>query len=171
MRNWVIALAGLALAAIAVSAIVVVVVPDDIGYIDRERRDALAYLAVAGFIIGDAVFPVLPGETVVNAAAVLAAQGDLNIVWVVIAASFGAVAGDNALYWIARLSAERVRAQADRVRADSRVQTVLRILGERAALFIVLGRYVPECGFSSTRRWGSRSTTTGAFCCGRPLAA
>ena len=56
----------------------------------------------------------LPGETMVIAAAVLAAQGHLDIVFVVIAAAFGALLGDNAAYGIGHSGLRRV---ADRLLA------------------------------------------------------
>ena len=63
-------------------------------------------------VAGDAVLPVLPGETMVIAAAVLAAQGHLDIVFVVVAAAFGALLGDNAAYGIGHSGLRRV---ADRL--------------------------------------------------------
>ena len=87
------------------------------------------------------------GETVVNAAAVLAAEGQLEIGWVIVASCAGAVVGDNALYWIARLASARYQPQVERLQRAEWVQTVQRILGERAPLFIVLGRYVPGVRF------------------------
>ena len=50
----------------------------------------------------DVVLPVLPAEATVTAAAVLAGQGTLNIVWVMVAAGLGAFVGDNIAYWIGR---------------------------------------------------------------------
>lgn len=53
------------------------------------------YLLLSAVCAGDAVFPVLPSETMVIAAAVLAAQGRLSIVLVAVAAAAGALTGDN----------------------------------------------------------------------------
>jgi membrane protein DedA with SNARE-associated domain len=50
----------------------------------------------------------LPGETALVAAAVLASQGDLNIVAVVAVAAAAAIAGDNAGYWIGRLGGRKL---------------------------------------------------------------
>jgi membrane protein DedA with SNARE-associated domain len=44
----------------------------------------------------------LPGETALIAAAVLASNGHYSIVWVIVLAAAGAIAGDNAGYWIGR---------------------------------------------------------------------
>ena len=70
------------------------------------------YVLLVAVVAGDAVMPVLPGETMVIAAAVLAAQGHLNIVLVVVAAALGALLGDNAAYGIGHSGLRRV---ADRV--------------------------------------------------------
>lgn len=70
------------------------------------------YLLLAAVCAGDAVFPVLPSETVVIAAAVLAAQGHLDIVLVVIAAAVGALVGDNTAYGVGRSGLRRL---ADRL--------------------------------------------------------
>ena len=70
------------------------------------------YVLLVTIVAGDAVLPVLPGETMVIAAAVLAAQGHLDIVFVVIAAAFGAVLGDNAAYDWAQWPAPRCRSPA-----------------------------------------------------------
>ena len=156
MRNWVLALAGMALVGVGVSVVVSLATPGDLNLIDREMNETLVYIAVAAFVFGDAIIPLLPGETVVNAAAVLASEGNLEIGWVIVAACFGAVAGDNVLYWIARTASARFQPQIERAEADSRVQTVLRIVGERAALFIVLGRYVPGVRFFVNASMGIR---------------
>jgi membrane protein DedA with SNARE-associated domain len=44
----------------------------------------------------------LPGETALIAAGILASQGKLDIVWVVVVAATAAILGDNTGYWIAR---------------------------------------------------------------------
>ncbi len=42
----------------------------------------------------------LPGETALIAFGVLAAQGNYNIVWVIVVAAAGAIVGDNLGYWL-----------------------------------------------------------------------
>jgi membrane protein DedA with SNARE-associated domain len=146
----------MALVGVGVSVIVSLATPGDLNLIDRDMNEALVYIAVAAFVFGDAIIPLLPGETVVNAAAVLASEGNLEIGWVVVAACVGAVVGDNVLYWIARTASVRFQPQIERAEADRRVQTVLRIVGERAPLFIVLGRYVPGVRFFVNASMGIR---------------
>ena len=53
----------------------------------------------------------LPGETALVASGVLASQGKLNIVAVVVVAAVAAIVGDNAGYWIGRLGGRRLLAR------------------------------------------------------------
>lgn len=57
---------------------------------------------------GDAVFPLLPSETLIIAAAVLAANDRLNIALVVVAAAAGALLGDNGAYGIGHSGLRRL---------------------------------------------------------------
>ena len=57
---------------------------------------AWTHLLIVVVCAGDALFPVLPRETIVVAAAVLAANDHLSIALVVFAAASGALLGDNA---------------------------------------------------------------------------
>ena len=62
----------------------------------------VAYLVV-GLVIGvESMGVPLPGETTLIAAALLASQGDLNVVFVIAAAATGAIIGDSIGYFIGR---------------------------------------------------------------------
>lgn len=50
----------------------------------------------------DVLFPLVPSETIVIAASVLAGQGELLIVAIVSSATLGAIVGDNVSYWLGR---------------------------------------------------------------------
>jgi membrane protein DedA with SNARE-associated domain len=50
----------------------------------------------------------LPGETALIAAAVIASQGDMDIVAVIAVAAVAAIVGDNVGYWIGRLGGRKV---------------------------------------------------------------
>jgi len=151
---WLLAAAGVIF--VGLVAVIVLATPGDLNVLDGDISDAMAYAFVFGCVVGDAVVPILPGETVVNAAAVLASQGQLEIGWVIVAASAGAIAGDNTLYWIARLESDRLQPQVQRIERDRRVQATLRIINDRAALFIVLGRYAPGVRFFVNASMGIR---------------
>jgi membrane-associated protein len=106
-----------------------------------------SYLGVAGLIFLDAVCPVFPGETTLNAASTLAAQGALSIWLVMLAGSVGAVVGDSALYWVARLFSKRLAKQVEHAKQNEKVASALELLGDNAAVLLIAGRFVPGVRF------------------------
>jgi membrane-associated protein len=128
---------------------------DGLGMLDEEVDEPAAYFLTFALIFGDAIVPLLPGETTLNTAAVLASEGVLDLFPVIVAGSLGAVLGDSALYWFARLAAQRFQQQVDSVRHDARVQRVLEIMGDRTPLLLVFGRYVPGLRFVVNVTMGS----------------
>jgi membrane protein DedA with SNARE-associated domain len=108
-----------------------------------QAQGGWAYVAVFVLVFGDAICALLPGETTLNTAATLAAQGALELWSVVLAGALGAIVGDSSVFWIARAGSRRFAAQVDQVREDTRVQGVLSFMGTSAPLLLVLGRYVP----------------------------
>ena len=113
----------------------------------KESEGSGAYFATFGLIALDAVFPVFPGETTLNAASTLAAQGQLSLILVIISGALGAIVGDSSLYWIARRNAHRVESQVTKAKQNPKVVTGLAFLGSSAPLLLVLGRYVPGVRF------------------------
>jgi membrane-associated protein len=109
------------------------------------------YVLLLAIVAGDAVFPVLPSETVIIAAAVLAAQGHLNIALVIIAAFVGALLGDNAAYGIGHSGLRRV---ADRLlRSEKnrhRLEWGRSQLEHHGVWIIIVARFIP----------GGRTATT-----------
>lgn len=92
----------------------------------------------------DAVFPLVPSEATVIAAAALAGAGDLVLALVLVAGAAGAVAGDNVAYLLGRagrgpLLRRLLRRPAWRARVDRTKQQ----LGSRAGTLIVVARFVP----------------------------
>jgi membrane-associated protein len=112
-----------------------------------DSGGSLTYLAVFGLVFGDAICALLPGETTLNAASTLAAQGTLDLGLVMLAGALGAVAGDSALYWIARGSSKKVRPQMERARKNEKVEMALDFMGSSARVLLVAGRYVPGLRF------------------------
>lgn len=144
-RTWLF-IASAAIAIVVIAIVVLVMSDGGFGLVTGEH-DAASYLAIFALIAGDAVVPILPGESVLNAAAVLAANGEKELWLVVLMGCLGAIVGDNALYWIARLGGERFEKQFERAKANPRVDQALGILGRRGPLLIVFGRYVPGVRF------------------------
>lgn len=105
------------------------------------------YVAVFVLIVLDAVIPIFPGETTLNAASTAAAQGLLDLMPIILAGFLGAVVGDSALFWIARRYATRIRPQLARAKANPRVRRALATMDSSAPVLIVGGRYVPGLRF------------------------
>jgi membrane protein DedA with SNARE-associated domain len=105
------------------------------------------YLGVFVLVALDAVVPVFPGETTLNAAATAAAQGTLDLLPIIVMGALGAIAGDSALFWLARRSAHRVEPQLARAKSNPKVREALQLMNTSAPVLIVAGRYVPGLRF------------------------
>jgi membrane-associated protein len=99
------------------------------------------------FVAADAVIPIFPGETTLNAASAFAADGDLQLWLVILLGALAAIVGDSALYWIARRSSARITPQLERARKNKRVAGALDFLDRGAPVLLVFGRYVPGLRF------------------------
>lgn len=100
------------------------------------------YLLVFVLVAVDVVFPLLPAEAIVTAAAVIAGQGQLNILWVMIAAGLGAFVGDNVAYWIGRAAGRPLVEKI--LRGDTeQLDRVARQFQRRGGVFVIVGRFVP----------------------------
>jgi membrane-associated protein len=106
-----------------------------------------AYLPIFGLVAADAVVPIFPGETTLNAASTLAANGELDLIWVIVAGAVGALVGDSALYWIARSSSGRIEPQVERARRNPRLKSALDFLDRGAPVLLTAGRFVPGLRF------------------------
>jgi membrane-associated protein len=115
-----------------------------LGLVSDLEDETVAYVLIFGLVFGDAVVPVFPGETTLNTASALAAQGKLDLELVMLAGALGAILGDSAVYWIARTAPGRLKTRIDAAsHKDARVAKGLDLLGSSAPLLITLGRFVP----------------------------
>jgi len=115
---------------------------------------AWSYGIIFGVAALDGFFPLVPSETTVIAAGVLASSGKLSIALVILAAAAGAVVGDNVSFWIGKLLGERI---AERAFAGSRRKHLDRahqMIEERGGYLILIARFIP----------GGRTAAT--FACG-----
>jgi membrane protein DedA with SNARE-associated domain len=91
----------------------------------------------------------LPGETVLIAASVYAANGHLPIEWVIVVAAVAAILGDNAGYWIGREGGRRL------LRRLPRIERVLppaeRFFERHGGKTVFLGRFFG--GLRVTAAW------------------
>jgi membrane-associated protein len=112
--------------------------------IDVVTASAWVYPLILGVAALDALFPLVPSEATVIAAAALAGAGDLVLSLVLLAAAAGAVIGDNIAYLVGRVGRGPVVARllgSPKWRARvARAETMLR---DRSATIIVVSRFVP----------------------------
>lgn len=114
-------------------------------------HSALTYPIVFAACGTDVLFPLIPSETIVITASVLAAQGELLIWAIVPLAAVGAFVGDNVSYLLGRAVGDPI---ADRLFAGEKGQARLRwaeqALRRRGVVLIGIGRFIP----------GGRTATT-----------
>jgi membrane protein DedA with SNARE-associated domain len=117
------------------------------------------YAFLFGVAALDVVFPLVPSETSVILAGVLASTGDLILFAVILVAAGGAVLGDNTAYWIGRLAGERLVNRFFSGERRKRVDWAEKQIADRGGYFIVVGRFIPggrtavtlACGFLEMR--------------------
>jgi membrane protein DedA with SNARE-associated domain len=103
-----------------------------------------AYGIVFLLAVLDAVFPVVPSETAVITAGVVASGGDLFLPLVIVLAAAGAFLGDNTAYWIGRkFGGWVVERFFSGEKARRRLEWAERQIRERGGQLIVIGRFVP----------------------------
>ena len=103
---------------------------------------AYAILFVLAFL--DALIPIVPSETSVITAGVVASAGDLSLPLVILFAATGAFAGDNTSYWIGHRYGTRVEKRFfDGEKARERVAWAHRQIEERGGELIVIARFIP----------------------------
>jgi membrane protein DedA with SNARE-associated domain len=91
----------------------------------------------------DVLFPLVPSETSVILAGVLAGTGDLVIWAVILAAAGGAVLGDNTSYWIGRLVGDRIVHRFFAGERKKRIDWAEEQIEERGGYLIIVGRFIP----------------------------
>jgi membrane-associated protein len=148
LRRW----AGLGVLVVLLVAVVAVVLQilgggDVFSLVDESSGD-WAYLAVFLLVFADAICPVFPGETTLNAASTLAAQGVLDLGLVMLGGALGAIVGDSTLYWIARVCGRRFQPRLKAATENPTVSAALQFLGSRASVLLVAGRFVPGVRFA-----------------------
>lgn len=114
-------------------------------------QSAVTYPVVFAAAGTDVLFPLIPSETIVITASVLAAQGELFIWLIVPLVAVGAFLGDNLCYLLGRRIGDPV---ADRLfkgeTGQARLKWAEEALRRRGAILIGVGRFIP----------GGRTATT-----------
>lgn len=101
------------------------------------------YPAIALVVAGDGLFPLLPGETVIVAGAVLAAMGDLSLTLVILAGMIGAMIGDWTAFWIGRAGEGPIKRALSRVAGAERVAAAERMVDRQGSALVFIGRFLP----------------------------
>lgn len=133
---------------------VLVLPPDLLAAFDQFEKwvsSDWSYAAIFAVAAIDAFFPLVPSETVVITGGVLAGTGDLNLLLVILAASTGAILGDNISYglghWLGEHTVKRVfRGE----KSQKGFEWAERQLEERGTYLIIVARFIP----------GGRTATT-----------
>jgi membrane-associated protein len=114
-------------------------------------HSAVTYPVVFAAAGLDVLFPLIPSETIVITASVLAAQGELFIWLIVPLVALGAFVGDNLCYLLGRRIGDPI---ADRLfkgeKGQARLLWAEEALRRRGAILIGVGRFIP----------GGRTATT-----------
>jgi membrane protein DedA with SNARE-associated domain len=110
----------------------------------------LAYLLVFALAAFDAVFPVLPSESVVILGAVLASQGRLNVVPLIVGAAVGAICGDHLAYALGRWTNRGGRLRRPTGKAARVQMWVAQQLAVRGPSILLVARFLPGGRTAST---------------------
>jgi membrane protein DedA with SNARE-associated domain len=130
---------------VVVAAIVYLWTSDGISL--ESENDAVSYFLIFLLIALDAVMPIFPGETTLNAAATLAAHGKLEVLPIIVMGALGAIVGDSSLFWLSRLYGARFEGQVNRAKANKGVRQAFELMDRSPAVLIIGGRYVPGMRF------------------------
>jgi membrane-associated protein len=169
-RRWGALFKWLALVVVGIAVVVILVsIGGDDGFGQLEADNPTrSYFLVFFLVAMDAVIPVFPGETTLNAASAFAVDGDLELWLVIVLGALGAIVGDSTLYWIARRSSARLTPQLEKARKNTRVAAALEFLDRGAPILLVFGRYVPGLRFVINSTMGMNRYPYGRYL---PLSA
>ncbi len=107
-------------------------------------NNPITYLVVFGAAATDVFLPLVPSETIVIAAAVIAAEGGLLIAAIVPAAALGAFLADNLAYWLGRRVGQPVANRLFRgEKARARFAWAEAAIHRRGVALIAIGRFIP----------------------------
>jgi membrane-associated protein len=147
-RSWRLAAwIGGAVVVLALVAALVNVIAEAEDIIEEDSSDFASYFITFALVFGDAIVAIFPGETTLNTASVLASDGELELVLVILAGFLGAWLGDNVLYWIAR-SIPSLRRQVEEAQQDERFKEVIRHINQNSSILVAACRFMPFV------RWG-----------------
>ena len=101
------------------------------------------YAFLFGVAALDVVFPLVPSETSVILAGVIASTGDLVLFAVILVAAGGAILGDNTAYVIGRTVGHRLVNRFFSGERRKRIDCAEQQIEERGGYLILVGRFIP----------------------------
>ena len=101
------------------------------------------YAFLFGVAALDVVFPLVPSETSVILAGVIASTGDLVLFAVILVAAAGAILGDNTAYVIGRTVGHRLVERFFAGERRKRIDWAEQQIEERGGYLILVGRFIP----------------------------
>jgi membrane-associated protein len=101
------------------------------------------YAFLFGVAALDVVFPLVPSETSVILAGVIASTGDLILFAVILVAAAGAILGDNTAYVIGRTVGHRLVRRFFAGERKKRIDWAEKQIQERGGYLILVGRFIP----------------------------
>ena len=119
--------------------------------VDAVSGSNWSYLIVFAVAMIDAFFPLVPSEATAIAAGVVAGTGGLSLGLCILAASLGAIVGDNISFAGGHFLGERLNQRFFQgEKSKKRVEWARKTLEERGGYLIVVARFIP----------GGRTVTT-----------
>jgi membrane-associated protein len=101
------------------------------------------YLAVLLIVAGDGVFPFFPGETAIIFAAVLAAQGSLDLWLVILVGAVGAIIGDSTAYAMGHVGKGPIRRSVIRIAGEERLTIAEHMIDRYGPALVFVSRFLP----------------------------
>jgi membrane-associated protein len=120
-------------------------------FVELASGSPWTYVVILGIAALDAILPLVPSETTVISAGVLAGAGELQLGLVILAGAAGAYGGDSGAYWLGRRADERLAQRLFRGAKGARRRVWARTTLSRHGGPLIFGaRFVP----------GGRTATT-----------
>jgi membrane-associated protein len=112
-------------------------------FTDYVSGSPWTYAFLFGVAALDVIFPLVPSETSVILAGVLASTGDLILFAVILVAAAGAILGDNTAYVIGRTVGDRLVRGFFSGERRKRIDWAEKQIEERGGYLILVGRFIP----------------------------
>jgi membrane-associated protein len=112
-------------------------------FTDYVSGSPWTYAFLFGVAALDVIFPLVPSETSVILAGVLASTGDLMLFAVILVAAAGAILGDNTAYAIGRTIGDWLVRRFFSGERRKRIDWAEKQIEERGGYLILVGRFIP----------------------------